>query len=166
MPLHRLIHAGSRYVTQTRHIRRIRQFLVLLFEVVAVWLAVRTGVSVAEAPAAIAKQKVVSAAAESDDLGKDWVRLRYDDKQRPLAMESAIIRYQPVKRDPDSTDSPVTVDLVGAVHIGDLAYYEELNRRLKTTMPCFTSWLRPRAQLSSAAAALPMHIPSVQCRTA
>lgn len=131
MPLHRLIPAYAWYLTQTRQFRRMWQCLVLLFEVVAVWLAVRTGVSLAEAPIGVANQKVVPATAESEELGKDWVRLRYDEKQRPLAMEAAIVRYQPAKRDPKSTEPPVTVDLVGAVHIGDLAYYEELNRRFE-----------------------------------
>ncbi len=80
----------------------------------------------AQAPAAT---KPKAADAQSADLGKDWVRIRYDDKHQPVAMESAIVRYEPAVRDPNATGPPVTVDLVGAVHIGDAAYYDQLNRR-------------------------------------
>jgi hypothetical protein len=69
--------------------------------------------------------------AKPDELGKDWVRIRYDDKHQVLAMESAIVRYEPAVRDPKASGPPVTVDLVGAVHIGDAAYYDGLNRRFE-----------------------------------
>ncbi len=34
----------------------------------------------------------------------------------------------------------VSVDLIGAVHIGEREYYEELNRRFDHTMCCYTNW--------------------------
>jgi hypothetical protein len=73
----------------------------------------------------------VSQAAEASALGKDWVRVRCDAKDQPLAMESAIVRYVPATKSRSTMDPLVTVDLVGAVHIGDAAYYDQLNRRFE-----------------------------------
>jgi hypothetical protein len=53
-----------------------------------------------------------------------FIRVRRGDKQQPLAMETSVVHYVPV-----GDDRPgVTVDLIGAVHIGDKSYYEELNK--------------------------------------
>lgn len=54
-----------------------------------------------------------------------FLRLVRDAKQNPLAMEAAIVTYAPR----DCSQSHPTVDLVSAVHIGEKAYYDELNRR-------------------------------------
>ena len=66
-------------------------------------------------------------------LGEQWVRLLTDKKGQPVAMQTAVVRY--VKADEikpgKSSQYKQYVDLVGAVHIGDLAYYRELNRRFK-----------------------------------
>ena len=52
--------------------------------------------------------------------------MRRDDKGKPLAMETAVVRYV-------SADRPgVAVDLVGAVHVGDKSYYDELNKLFET----------------------------------
>lgn len=51
-----------------------------------------------------------------------FIRLQRDDERRPLAMETAVVRYA-------SPDRPgVAVDLVGAVHVGDRSYYDALNK--------------------------------------
>ncbi|QDU88100.1 hypothetical protein Pla175_14710 [Pirellulimonas nuda] len=54
--------------------------------------------------------------------GDSWVRLATDPKGRPLGLQTAIVRYQ-------NADASVEVDLIGAIHVGDLAYYRALNRR-------------------------------------
>ena len=51
-----------------------------------------------------------------------FIRLRRSDDQRPAAMETAVARYSSAKR------PGVGVDLIGAVHVGDKAYYDELNK--------------------------------------
>jgi hypothetical protein len=51
-----------------------------------------------------------------------FIRLRRDDSKRPLAMETAVIRYAADSR------PGVVVDLIGAVHVGDKSYYDELNK--------------------------------------
>ncbi len=64
-------------------------------------------------------------------MGEKWVRIQHDKQGEPLAMQTAIVRYVPREVVEDPSKDPLTVDLVGAVHIGDRAYYRELNRRFR-----------------------------------
>jgi len=97
-----------------------------------VWgLTAVCGLCAAQAPAPAASKPKVAADAAPAELGKDWVRIRYDKKHQVVAMESAIVRYEPATRDPNASGPPVTVDLVGAVHIGDAAYYDRLNHQFE-----------------------------------
>jgi hypothetical protein len=61
-------------------------------------------------------------------LGEDWVRLDYDDRGEVQGMQTAVVRYaaKPAK---GSDAPPMYVDLIGAVHIGDIAYYRQLNEQ-------------------------------------
>jgi hypothetical protein len=87
---------------------------------------------------------VISAAARAEEvavktepaLGTEWVRLKVDGKGEPLALEVAIVRYVPIRTAKQfATHLPEGklpnareyVDLIGAVHVGDLAYYAQLN---------------------------------------
>jgi hypothetical protein len=83
-------------------------------------------------------QEQAAPAEKSAPLGQEWVRLTKDAQGRPQALEVAIVRYVPrrfarqVKQAPGGTQLPPArqfVDLVGAVHVGDLQYYTQLNRR-------------------------------------
>jgi hypothetical protein len=69
-----------------------------------------------------------ASAAETKDIGKDWVRMKYDSNDEPIAMQTAIVRYTLAKAN-GKPGSGVTVDLIGAVHIGDIAYYRKLNKQ-------------------------------------
>jgi hypothetical protein len=72
-------------------------------------------------------------AGDEEELGKAWVRLVTDDVAT-LAMETAIVRFVPTKdyvAGKDPADYETFVDLVGAVHIGDKSYYDQLNRRFQ-----------------------------------
>jgi len=62
-----------------------------------------------------------AADAEKEETPK-FIRLRRDDSNKPLAMETAVIRFVSESR------PGVAVDLIGAVHIGDKSYYDELNK--------------------------------------
>lgn len=53
-----------------------------------------------------------------------WVRVLRDDQQRPTALQTAIVRYEPT----GSGSSGVSVDLIGAIHVADRAYYRRLNQ--------------------------------------
>ena len=61
-----------------------------------------------------------------------------DGKDRPIALQTAIVRYTRSGRD----DSKSYVDLIGAVHIADTAYYRALNRASVNTTRCSTNWWR------------------------
>jgi hypothetical protein len=57
-----------------------------------------------------------------------FLRVRRDEDQQPTALETAVTRY--VTRDEGSEG--VTVDLVGAVHVGERDYYDQLNRLFRS----------------------------------
>jgi hypothetical protein len=54
-----------------------------------------------------------------------FVRLARDAKKQPVALETAVVRYVPA-----NGEGELVVDLVGVVHVGDRAYYEQLNKLL------------------------------------
>ena len=56
------------------------------------------------------------------DASTEFVRVAKDDQNRPTALQLAVVRY--VAAD---ARLGLSVDLVGAVHIGDAAYYAQLN---------------------------------------
>ncbi|MEQ8849701.1 hypothetical protein [Botrimarina sp.] len=62
-------------------------------------------------------------AAEGD---QEWVRLSKDNTGKPLGLQTAVARYEGT---PPGAEGRVRVDLVGAIHVGDRAYYEDLNER-------------------------------------
>jgi hypothetical protein len=65
---------------------------------------------------------------EQANLGEDWVRLQRGPNGEVVGMQTAIVRYTAA---PAERASPITVDLVAAVHIGDVAYYQQLNEHFK-----------------------------------
>ena len=64
-----------------------------------------------------------------EKLGDEWVRISKDDKGHPKAMQVAIVRYKATDQSPYAG---AVVDLVGAVHVGDIEYYNTLNKRFET----------------------------------
>ncbi|TWT87434.1 hypothetical protein Mal64_29730 [Pseudobythopirellula maris] len=78
-----------------------------------------------------AAEPAVSNAPQDDTKGpstKEWVRVQQNDSGEPVAMQVAIVRYEGT---PPGARRPVTVDLIGAVHVGDAAYYRRLDRRFR-----------------------------------
>ncbi len=61
-------------------------------------------------------------------LGSDWVRVRKDDNGRPISMQTALVHYRSKEA---SGNRAVTVDLIGAIHVGDADYYQDLNQRFE-----------------------------------
>lgn len=59
------------------------------------------------------------------DEGTLFTRLVRDDNDQPRSLDTSIVRYQ------KKPDDEVFVDLIGAIHIGDQNYYEELNERFE-----------------------------------
>jgi hypothetical protein len=92
------------------------------------WVALTIyGRVVAEAPRGDTRPEVEL---EGATIGRDWVRLLQGDKGEVLGMQTAIVRYAAVPAGGVGAAS-VAVDLVGAVHIGDAAYYRQLNEHFK-----------------------------------
>jgi hypothetical protein len=74
----------------------------------------------------------IGKAADANDakIGRDWVRLHYDEKGKIVGMQTAIVRYTAAPAAGVAYPG-VVVDLVGAVHVGDVAYYQQLNEYFK-----------------------------------
>jgi hypothetical protein len=70
-------------------------------------------------PAATEKEQAQPAAAQPQ-----FVRVRRDEQGKSLAMETAVVRYLPAGEGMEG----VVIDLIGAVHVGDKSYYDELNK--------------------------------------
>lgn len=97
--------------------------------VAAAWLVWTGPVRGEEPPAAgpgDAKTDAAAKDARSDE--PRFIRVRRNDKKQPVAMETSVVRYVPAGADL----AGITVDLVGAVHIGDKSYYDELNKLFTT----------------------------------
>jgi hypothetical protein len=119
-------------MSQVRQSPSQRRRLVVALQLFASSLIIHTAASAAPPTKTATVEKSDTPVADADGLGQDWVRVRYDQKHEPLAMESAIVRYVPAARDPKAPGESLSVDLVAAVHIGDAAYYEALNHRFES----------------------------------
>jgi hypothetical protein len=73
-------------------------------------------------PAAATKPASEQAQGAPEEAETRFIRLRRNDEKQPVAMETAVVRYTSPER------PGVSVDLIGAVHVGDQAYYDELNK--------------------------------------
>lgn len=112
-----------------------------LFLLAMALIAVMTGAvrsfaqSVAsESPAAgLDRSDVASDAAQAKAKSKSdkpeplYLRVKESDDKKPLALQTAIVRY---RGKTGSKYAGKIVDLVGVVHIGQRDYYSDLNRRL------------------------------------
>jgi hypothetical protein len=71
-------------------------------------------------------KKDAKAAREKDKPEHDYVRIRKTEKGLALALETSIITFADAKKYPDAT-----VDLIGAIHLGEPEYYSQLNEVFK-----------------------------------
>lgn len=67
-------------------------------------------------------------APRQSDSELQFLRVRRNDDQHPVALETAVTRFV----GQNDSHQPIQVDLVGAVHVGERQYYEELNRQFAT----------------------------------
>lgn len=85
------------------------------------------------APWTAAAEPEAPAASEATESPK-FLRLTRDDDGELQAMETAIVHYS-ASLDAEPTEGPlpegVEVDLIGAVHVGERSYYDELNRQFE-----------------------------------
>ncbi|TWT94751.1 hypothetical protein Pla108_36000 [Botrimarina colliarenosi] len=95
-------------------------------------IAVTTPLAVLALAASASAQRPSPAAAlpakplEAGLADEEWVRSQRDDSGQVTNLQTAIGRYEGT---PPGASAPVRVDLVGAIHVGDHDYYQELNRR-------------------------------------
>ncbi len=106
----------------------------LLASLLAAWAAHTPDKAIAEQTAVL---EAPDQQAEIAQLGEDWVRIVRDPRGKPLALEVAIVRYLPAAQAAKAGSkqrAPMAreyVDLVGAIHIGDLSYYQQLNKHFR-----------------------------------
>ena len=97
-----------------------------------------TQAQVATAPETETTQESEAATAQQDDEkaktrpkkkkgSADFMRIRKDHRGRDVALETSITRYELVTEKGDR----ITVDLIGAVHIGEKEYFQKLNKRFE-----------------------------------
>lgn len=115
----------------------VARLLTSSFAFLLALVALMAGNFTCAAPAAVAeaptKSKVqaeakVTAEVKAEADSEDWIRLRRDAKNEPIALEVAVVRYVS-KADADKDPAKVQdyVDLIGAIHVGDEHYYHKLN---------------------------------------
>jgi len=75
-----------------------------------------------------AEQAAPDKPAKAEASKHKYVRLVRDDHGDPAALETAIVHFVPAGGD----RAGLSVDLVGAVHVGDKAYYERLNKKFES----------------------------------
>lgn len=105
----------------------------LLLAMLACGMASLCSRQVAAQALAVEKQQDIAS-------GDEWVRLKKDERGKPVALEVAIVRYVPKqlarqyagKQWKELPQARQYVDLIGAVHVGDRKYYKTLNRRFRS----------------------------------
>ncbi|MEX2026875.1 MAG: hypothetical protein WEH44_06230, partial [Pirellulaceae bacterium] len=91
------------------------------------WLLAALLATCASLPASMAQEKGVkpdTKPAKSKPAADQFMRVRKDDRGQPTSMDTAVVNYVLA----DGSKPDVQVDLIGAVHVGDKAYYDELNK--------------------------------------
>jgi hypothetical protein len=94
---------------------------------------------------AAAQSTAKTAAKQSGEKGKaaeqlTYMRVRRDARERPLALETATGHYV------STQGPPVTVDLIGAIHVGDADYYRKLNEKFRTYDKVLFELVMPEGQ--------------------
>ena len=102
------------------------------------------------APPAASKSKAAQPATKAGDSKSDkkdkaaepltFMRVRRGAHNQPLALETATGHYV------STQGKPVTVDLIGAIHIGDKDYYHRLNERFRTYDKVLFELVMPEGQ--------------------
>ena len=69
--------------------------------------------------------------ARKKDKDSSYMRVLRNDDDEPIAMQTSIVSFAHGNDGKTATKTGVVVDLIGAVHVGDKAYYQKLNRAFK-----------------------------------
>jgi len=71
--------------------------------------------------------KAEEAKPATQNPSEHFMRIRKDSRGRDVALETSVTRYELT----DKEGNRITVDLIGAVHIGEKEYFEKLNQRFE-----------------------------------
>lgn len=77
-------------------------------------------------PAPEKNKNKADATEETKEEAPEYVRIRKNDKKLAVAMETAVVHFGESKQFPGAT-----VDLIGAIHLGEPEYYDQLNELFK-----------------------------------
>lgn len=91
----------------------------------AVWLVALVGLVSRLAAEPPAKTSAVDQPAAGATEEPKFIRLKRDAQGRPAAMQTAVVTYT------SKTRPGVSIDLIGAVHIADRSYYDDLNKEFE-----------------------------------
>ncbi len=75
---------------------------------------------------AAAENAATEDAGDDEPEGPEYVRIRKNERNLAAALETSVIAFGDSRQFPDKT-----VDLVGAIHLGEPQYYEQLNKLFK-----------------------------------
>ena len=64
---------------------------------------------------------------QSETPDQEYVRIRKNERKLAVALETSVIHFADSKKYPDAT-----VDLIGAIHLGEPDYYQQLNTLFET----------------------------------
>jgi hypothetical protein len=78
-------------------------------------------------PADADKHAVGEESGDSNTVAPEYIRIRKNERRLAVALETSIIRFGNSSRYPGAT-----VDLIGAIHLGEPDYYDALNERFKS----------------------------------
>lgn len=81
------------------------------------------GTLVAQEPKLSSDQSVPSVIKSKANSQTEFLRMTRTESNKPKTLDTSVTTYR------STSAGGVTVDLIGAVHIGERQYYEELNRR-------------------------------------
>ncbi|HEV8001832.1 MAG TPA: hypothetical protein VGP63_18240 [Planctomycetaceae bacterium] len=129
----------------------IKDFRWLVLATIVAWVA--PALAEDPTPSAASKTKAATPAAKANDAKtKDkavekkpaekltFMRVRRGAHEQPVALEIATGHYV------STEGKPVTVDLIGAIHIGDTDYYQRLNQRFRNYDTVLFELVMPEGQ--------------------
>ncbi|MBP3558854.1 MAG: hypothetical protein J6K20_14285 [Thermoguttaceae bacterium] len=77
----------------------------------------------------VCKESAVETDSNAD--GALWLKLERNERGVPRRLATSIVRFEGEFRADDGETRSVSVDLIGAIHLGEQSYYERLNAEFK-----------------------------------
>jgi hypothetical protein len=124
----------------------IKDFRWVALATIVAWVA--SALADGPTPSAASKTKAATPSKANDSKTKDkkpaekltFMRVRRGAHEQPVALEIATGHYV------SAEGKPVTVDLIGAIHIGDTDYYQRLNQRFRNYDTVLFELVMPEGQ--------------------